>query len=209
MSVIADLENLMADLDAMLVRTNGDGDVVDARKLSFTDTARLKGILIEAKVLLDDGLGRLNDFSGILSRVHTRAGLSVGATTGELAEAMETVNAGLRRLRRIARDASSSAGWAPAADRYVSFSDNQREQIQEDLADLKEVVRGDNNISEDERQIVLCEIALFEASIALPMVSLDVVKAFVNGALMWIGRTVVNAAASELVKRLGLALLGS
>lgn len=96
--------------------------------------------------------------------------------------------------------------WAPAADRYVSITDNQRRQIQDDLVDLREIVRGANNVDEIEREIVLHEIALFEAAVVAPRVASELVERFVNGVLAWVSKTIANAVASELIKRLGVAL---
>jgi hypothetical protein len=101
-----------------------------------------------------------------------------------------------------------ASSWVPGSDRYVPITDNQRQALQADVAELKELVRGDNSIEASDRDIVLYEIAIFEAAIAPPCVSTELIQRFVNGALEWVGRTIVNAAASEIVKRLMVTLAG-
>lgn len=98
--------------------------------------------------------------------------------------------------------------WVPGSDRYVPISDNQREVLRTEVVCLKELVRGDNSIEATDRDIVLYEIAIFEAAIAPPFVSAELVKRFADGALAWIAKTIANVAASEVVKRILLALSG-
>ncbi|HRO02643.1 MAG TPA: hypothetical protein PLS69_03445 [Terricaulis sp.] len=121
---------------------------------------------------------------------------------------------GIEAAERLLEERAGSlsgetAPWVPAAGRYVTLNDNQRDGIERGIADLKQVVRGANELEELEREIALSEIAIFEAALVGPWLSRDLIERFVNGVLSWVGKTIVNAAASEVVRRLysGLSVL--
>lgn len=94
----------------------------------------------------------------------------------------------------------------PASNRYVTLSDNQKATVGSQLADLKEGVRGDNGIDQENRQIVLSEIAIFEASIAAPRVATDLIERFIKivlkGAVVAMATAAVGVLAERLIETL-------
>ena len=73
-------------------------------------------------------------------------------------------------------------GAIPAADRYVSRGDNQREfeETQETLLQVREAVRGSNEGSDEEKLIALSEIAIFEEGLAQPRLAHDLIVRFLG-----------------------------
>lgn len=96
----------------------------------------------------------------------------------------------------------SVAGLVPASNRYVEISDNQREQIQSPLGELAEALRGSNELDEEDRQIILSEIAVFEATMAAPRVSTELVDRFVTGVLKGLILAVSTGLVATLAERL-------
>lgn len=100
----------------------------------------------------------------------------------------------------------ATSSLAPAVDRYVKFSDNQRAEFEVDVSSLRSKVLSANEAGEEERQIALSEIAIFEAAIAQPRISSDLIDRFVNRILSWIraqfGEALIGAIAGALVVKL-------
>lgn len=95
---------------------------------------------------------------------------------------------------------------APAVDRYVKFSDNQRTEVEADVEALRSKVLSANEAGDEERQIALSEIAIFEAAIAQPRISSELIARFVNRILAWIrskfGEALISAVAGALIVKL-------
>lgn len=100
-----------------------------------------------------------------------------------------------------------AGGTIPAADRYVTIFHNQRDELQADLKALEQLVRGDNEASEEDREIALSEIAAFEAAVIQPRVSTVLIERFVQSVLAWMTRTFSKAAIAEVAQRLIQALM--
>jgi len=92
----------------------------------------------------------------------------------------------------------------PASNRYVQITDNQRSELEHDAGELREQVRASNEASEDDRQIALYEIAVFEASIAASCVATELVERFVSRVLKWLlsvfSGSAVKLAAEKLIQ---------
>lgn len=101
--------------------------------------------------------------------------------------------------------AKSSSG-VPASDRYVSIDHNQKAEVEAALVNLREEVRGDNEVVEEDRLIALSEIAAFEATIIQPRVSTVLVERFISAVLTWMTRTFSKAAIADVAQKLIQAL---
>jgi hypothetical protein len=95
---------------------------------------------------------------------------------------------------------------APASDRYVSLSDNQRDPVLSDLRELQSQVRTSNDGDPEEREIALSEISAFEATLSQSRVSAELIDRFVNRVLRWIiskfSDALLGAVAGALVVKL-------
>lgn len=100
--------------------------------------------------------------------------------------------------------ATEKGNSAPAADRYVAITDNQRGKITPDLRALVKAVEDSNEGTEEDRLIAASEIAAFEATISQPRVSSDLVDRFVKVVLLWLAATFSAA----LVDEVATALIG-
>jgi hypothetical protein len=96
---------------------------------------------------------------------------------------------------------------APASDRYVTLTDNQRAGVVGDIRDLSVVVSGANDVGDEERQIALSEIAAFEATIIQSRVPADLVERFTKRVLSWILTVFGAALAGEIAQALIAKLL--
>ncbi|MDZ4690731.1 hypothetical protein [Terricaulis sp.] len=96
----------------------------------------------------------------------------------------------------------ADASLVPASNRYVEISDNQRKQIGIELGELKEALRGDNEVDDEDRQIFLSEIAVFEATIGAPRVSTELVNRFVQEVLRKIVSLLPAAIFGALTERI-------
>jgi len=100
----------------------------------------------------------------------------------------------------------SIKGKVPAAGRYVQISDNQRDNVESDLDSLRVSVRSSNEIDEEDRQIALSEIAVFEAALIQPRLSTELIERFVNRIVKWmvskLGEAMIGAIAGALVAKL-------
>jgi hypothetical protein len=94
----------------------------------------------------------------------------------------------------------------PAANRYVSLSDNRRTAIAEALSALRASVEAVNDCDDNDRQIALAEIALFEQTIAQPRVPVELLERFATFALKWIAIAFVNAAVGQAANDLLVAI---
>jgi hypothetical protein len=103
--------------------------------------------------------------------------------------------------------APGSTPAVPASDRYVTANDNSKHLIQGALTDLREEARGSNEVAEEDREIVLSEIAAFEATIIQPRISTDLIQRFIDMVVDWTKRTFTTAAIQEVVHRLIAALM--
>lgn len=99
------------------------------------------------------------------------------------------------------------AASAPASNRYVTLADNQKGEIKGELGQLRDIVRGDNEVDEEAREIALSEIAVFEATIMAPRAANDLIDRFVKRVLAWISIAFGGALLAEVAQRLVQALL--
>jgi DNA-binding MarR family transcriptional regulator len=94
----------------------------------------------------------------------------------------------------------------PAADRYVALNDNQRGYVQGDLHTLRSAIQSSNEADEEDRQIALSEIAVFEAALIQPRLSTELIERFTKRIIGWIvskfGEAIVGAVAESLVAKL-------
>jgi hypothetical protein len=96
----------------------------------------------------------------------------------------------------------------PAADRYVTRADNASiVDAAKDLEVLREAVRATNDVSDDDRDIALSEIAIFEETLAQPRIPTELIERFANYVLKWITSRFANAAVEVVAAALILKLL--
>ena len=97
----SDLQGMIDQLKSMLDRFEEPRTAV-APHLSVEDRATTRSLLREAKALLDEGLGRLNEFSTALLEVLNEPAFGIynPPTREKLLEGIAAVEAGLRQLRR-------------------------------------------------------------------------------------------------------------
>jgi hypothetical protein len=97
-------------------------------------------------------------------------------------------------------------GDVPAADRYVQLNDNQRGNVESDLDALRLAVHSSNETEEEDRQIALSEIAVFETALIQPRLSTELIERFVNRIIKWMvskfGEAIVGAIAGALIAKL-------
>lgn len=110
------------------------------------------------------------------------------------------------RLREFALGLSdaepTSLPIAPAGDRYVTIQHNELSNLTVQLAELSEIVRGDNEAGEEDREIALSEIAAFEQTIIQPRVSTDLIERFVRRVLNWLMKLFAGAAVAAVAEKL-------
>ncbi|WP_156396108.1 MULTISPECIES: hypothetical protein [unclassified Caulobacter] len=115
-------------------------------------------------------------------------------------------------LLELHPDYASRPRQAPGADRYISFSDNVRIGLSVDASLLGSAVRGCNSVSDEDREIALSEIAIFESTIIQNRVPEIIIDRFVNKILGWIrdkfGEALVGAIAGAIITKL-LPILAS
>ncbi len=94
----------------------------------------------------------------------------------------------------------------PAADRYVQLNDNQRGELGGDLEALRLAVRSANDVADEDRQIALSEIAVFEAAVMQPRLAQGLIDRFVDRIIKWIvskfGEALLAAVTGALVLKL-------
>lgn len=91
---------------------------------------------------------------------------------------------------------------------YVELSSEDSGRVQADLAQLKELVRGSNELDEESRQILLCEIAAFEATVIQPRLSAELITRFVNTVIGGASMKLLGSTADEISSRVANILLG-
>ena len=78
--------------------------------------------------------------------------------------------------------------------------------LDESLSDLRQIAVGSNSIGDEDRQIALAEIAIFEAALLQPVIATDLVSRFVNIVLKWIGMKFADGATSAVIATIILNL---
>lgn len=202
--VLLDLKHKIQDIADRHAEGMGDG------KLSSRDAAKLRSLLARAKGIVDEEYtgGRCGGYwSRYLGFTLEHSGPAVGALRNHAEESLEYLEGAIEEIggrRTRLRDED----FVPAADRYVAISDNQRQDLKGSLSELSEAIRGDNLIDPESKEAVLYEIAIFEATLVAPRLSLAMIEKFTNETLQWIVKTMINASASEIAKRVMLMLTG-
>ena len=97
----SDLQGLIDQLKSMLDRFE-EPTTAAAPHLSVEDRATTRSLLREAKALLDESLGRLNEFSTALLEVLNEPAFGIynPPTREKLLEGIAAIEAGLRQMRR-------------------------------------------------------------------------------------------------------------
>lgn len=95
------IEHVLAELRALQHRFNKPSDS-SIPSLDGTDRARFKRLVIEAKSLVDAGMGGINDFGVPLLKMQNLSGFGAWnpPTLDELLEAIAIVEGGLNQVRR-------------------------------------------------------------------------------------------------------------
>lgn len=94
----------------------------------------------------------------------------------------------------------------PASDRYVLRSDNEVpvEEIVQGLPELAQAVESSNSIEVAQREIALAEIAIFEATLAQPQISIELIERFLrfcqNSLVTWIGSAATQFVIGKLTE---------
>ncbi len=120
------------------------------------------------------------------------------------ARAVQRLNLKLQEFRMGLSD--PTPGWVPASNRYVRLEDNQRDEILDEIRSLKQIVLGKNDVADDDREVALAEIAIFEATIVQPRVPTELVQRFVDRVISWLLTLFTGAAVSEVAQNLIQAL---
>ncbi len=90
---------------------------------------------------------------------------------------------------------------------HVRPNDAVRGELGTDLQALRSAVQASNTVDPENKELLLAEIAVFEASIAQPRVSADLIYRFVNGVLRGAAMKLVGATGDEVANRLAVAAL--
>jgi hypothetical protein len=92
----------------------------------------------------------------------------------------------------------------PASDRYVALSDNQEaiDALKPDLASVAQETIQKNDIADEQRLIILSEIAVFEQTICQQRLSVDLIERFLEFCKSTIVKFVGAAIATSLINRL-------
>lgn len=113
-------------------------------------------------------------------------------------------------LQQIKREHEVKLGYSIPRN-YRPLSDEEVNQLQESAEALKETIQKDNELSEEDRDLALYEIAVFEASLNSARLSPDLIARFVNGflrgAVIQLSSALIKEAASRLADQL-LNLMG-
>jgi hypothetical protein len=94
-----------------------------------------------------------------------------------------------------------------SASRYLQPTEAIRRDIGGDLSSLKAAIQASNAVDPESKMALLAEIAAFEATIAQPRVSADLIYRFVNGVLRGAAMKVAGATADEIASRMAIAAL--
>lgn len=113
-------------------------------------------------------------------------------------------------LQQVKREFEFRCGYAIPLN-YIELPEDSRTELAEGTESLREAVAADNSIDPDDREILLSEIAIFEASIGATRLSSDLIARFVNGVLrgsiILAANAIVQECASILMRKI-LSLLG-
>lgn len=165
----------------------------------------------------DENNNWLGDLSNLFSFA-TSAGLATGSvakleslvskvTSPRLDSTTDARREMLVMLRSLKRSAEFTLGYQNSAP-YISIPEADRSGIRSELAELTEQISGSNQIGDEQKQILLSEIAIFEASIVQPRLSADLISRFVNAVLYGAAMKLVGETAEQIADRLAGALLG-
>src|SRR3990167_4403055 len=129
------------------------------------------------------------------------------AGDGWLREALRnirSVEGGDAKTRSDVEVGAHETKSVPASDRYVSTTDNQSvvDEIYAQLELASSEINGSNSIGEEERQIALSEIAIFEAAICQPRLAQDLIERFLRFCLEKLSGWIGGAAVGLLIDKL-------
>ncbi|MBK8197886.1 MAG: hypothetical protein IPK75_05905 [Acidobacteria bacterium] len=100
-------------------------------------------------------------------------------------------------LQQMKREFEFKLGYSIPRN-YLELSDVTRQEVSKTASALKLAVEQDNEIDPDSREILVSEIAIFEASLGVARLSPEIISRFVNGIL----RGAMILAAGEVVKKI-------
>lgn len=113
-------------------------------------------------------------------------------------------------LQQMKREFEFNVGYSIPRN-YIDTSDIDLGEINESVAQFAKAVSEDNELDTVERDILLSEIALLEASLGFARLSPEIITRFVSGvlrgAIVLAASTTIRTAASNLAERL-FKLLG-
>lgn len=108
-------------------------------------------------------------------------------------------------LQQMKREFEFKLGYSIPRN-YIELSKSDKEELAESASELKRAVEQDNEIESLSRDILLSEIAIFEASLGVPRLSAELISRFVNGVLrgaaIFSAGQVVKKIASDLIEKL-------
>ncbi|MEO1101307.1 MAG: hypothetical protein AAFW65_05620 [Pseudomonadota bacterium] len=100
-------------------------------------------------------------------------------------------------LQQMKREFEFKVGYSIPRN-YVELSDYDVTEVVNSASELKKAVVEDNELETRDREILLSEIAIFEASLGVARLSPELISRFVNGVL----RGAIVLAASESIKKI-------
>ncbi|MEL6475141.1 MAG: hypothetical protein AAFQ21_13745 [Pseudomonadota bacterium] len=104
-------------------------------------------------------------------------------------------------LEQMKREIEFDVGYAIPRN-YLSLDEDDKHQVLQLTDDLKIAVQQDNKIVPEDREIILSEIAVFEASLGVARLSADLISRFVNGVLRQAAIVTASAAIQEIASSL-------
>jgi hypothetical protein len=136
------IENVLEQLCALQHRYSKPLDS-SISGLDATDRAKFKRLIIEAKSVVDAGLGRLNDFSVPLLRMQNLSGYGAWnpPTLDELLEAIALVEGSLNQIRREKVRPAKTSDGAPLAHYVDAQRILQLQAVKTPEWDLRKLVR--------------------------------------------------------------------
>jgi hypothetical protein len=113
-------------------------------------------------------------------------------------------------LQQMKREFEFKLGYAIPRN-YIELTNTDRQKLVEKSSILETRVKEDNELTEDERAILLSEIAIFEASIGCARLSPDLISRFIasilKGAIVLGAGLILKKAADDLAEKL-LQIMG-
>jgi hypothetical protein len=120
MTVAEELECIAEAMDSLESKYVDGGSMLGFHLPSEED-ARARRLVVEAKALMDEGLGIANDFSlNLVSTANSMRGISGGISLAGLRTARELVSGAAARAARKAAQSTSSPSPAQKASFYVA-----------------------------------------------------------------------------------------